>query len=220
MSTQPTGVFDDCLREHRELFAAIAGLGSAVEAAARRMADSLASGGKLMFCGNGGSAADSQHLAAELTGRFVDERPPLAAMALTTDTSALTCIANDYSFAQVFERQVAGLGRPPDCLIGISTSGNSENLVRAFATARRLGLGTIGLLGRDGGQLAALCEESIVVPSFTTARIQEAHIFIGHCLCALVEQRLGLARVAAQGPANNVLPAAAWADAALTSALK
>jgi D-sedoheptulose 7-phosphate isomerase len=220
MATPQPGVFDDSLREHRELFGAIAGLRTAVEAAAAIMSESVAAGGKLMFCGNGGSAADSQHLAAELTGRFVHDRRPLAAMALTTDTSALTCIANDYSFAEVFERQVAGLGRPPDCLVGISTSGNSENLVRAFATARRLGLGTIGLLGRDGGRLAALCKISIVVPSSTTARIQEAHIFIGHCLCALIEQRLGLVRAQDPLPANSALGASAWAEAAFTSAVK
>jgi D-sedoheptulose 7-phosphate isomerase len=195
------------------------------------MADCLAAGGKLMFCGNGGSAADSQHLAAELTGRYIADRRPLAALALSTDTSALTSIANDYAFADVFERQVAALGRPPDCLIGISTSGNSANLLHAFATARRTGLTTIGLLGRDGGRLAALCDIGIVVPSFTTARIQETHIFIGHSLCGLIEHRLGLvgaiaesgasqAVASGQPPANGKLRAAASAAAALTSALR
>jgi len=151
------------------------------------MAQCLRDGGKLMFCGNGGSAADSQHLAAEFTGRFLNDRRPLAALALSTDSSALTCIANDYAFDQVFERQVRALGRNGDVLVGISTSGNSANVLRAVRAARELGVATIGLLGRDGGQLARLCEMSVVVPSPITARIQEAHIFIGHNWCAMVE---------------------------------
>ena len=145
-----------------------------------------------MLCGNGGSAADSQHFAAELTGRFVKDRRPLAALALSTDTSALTCIANDYSFDDVFSRQVMGLGRSGDCLLAISTSGNSRNVLRAAEVARATGIGVIGLLGRDGGALRPLCDVAIVVPSATTARIQEAHAFIGHSLCALVEEGLGL----------------------------
>jgi D-sedoheptulose 7-phosphate isomerase len=212
-------LFDEYLLEHRRLFDAMASLQSDTQAAARRMADSLAGGGKLMFCGNGGSAADSQHLAAELTGRFIHDRRPLAALALTTDTSALTSIANDYAYADVFARQVAALGRTPDCVIGISTSGDSENLVEALVTARRLGLGTIGLLGKGGGRMAALCDVAIVVPSNTTARVQEAHIFVGHCLCALIEHQLGLEGGADQ-PANSALRAAASATPAFTSARK
>ncbi len=180
------------LEEHRALFAGLEAMGEAVAMAADLMARSLAQGGKLMLCGNGGSAADSQHLAAEFTGRFVHDRRPLAAMALSTDTSALTSIANDYAFEEIFERQVEALGRPGDCLLGISTSGNSANVLRAFAAARRRDVATIGLLGRDGGQLATLCDVRIVVPSHTTARIQEAHIFIGHNLCAQVERLLGV----------------------------
>ena len=180
------------LEEHRALFAALDSVGEAVVAAAGLMTLTLARGGKLMFCGNGGSAADSQHLAAEFTGRFVRDRRPLAAIALSTDTSALTSIANDYAFEEIFERQVDALGRPGDCLVGISTSGNSGNVLRAFAAARRSGVTTIGLLGRDGGRLAPLSDARIVVPSHTTARIQEAHIFIGHNLCALVERGLGV----------------------------
>ncbi len=149
-------------------------------------------GGKIMFCGNGGSAADSQHLAAELTGRFIHDRRPLAAIALSTDSSALTCIGNDYSFDEVFARQVAGLGCAGDLLIGISTSGNSRNVIRAVEEAQKLGMKTIGLLGRDGGQLRSLCDHSIVVPSTVTARIQECHILIGHTLCGLIEQEMGL----------------------------
>jgi len=189
-------LFLDNLNEHLALFGTLPALDDAVKAAGVMAAQALAAGGKLMFCGNGGSAADSQHLAAELTGRFMEDRPPLAAIALSTDTSALTCIANDYSFADVFERQVRGLGRAGDCLVGISTSGNSENVVRAVKTARMAGIRTIGLLGRDGGQLKALSDVAIVVPSRTTARIQEAHILIGHTLCGLIEQHLGLQAVA------------------------
>jgi D-sedoheptulose 7-phosphate isomerase len=186
-------LYQRALHEHRALFGRMLALEGAVAQAAALMTQALEAGHKLMFCGNGGSAADSQHLAAELTGRFVRERRALAALALTTDTSALTCIANDYDFDQVFERQVCALGRAGDCLIGISTSGKSPNLLRAFAAARGLGLRTIGLLGRDGGALAALSDVPVIVPGQSTARIQEAHIFIGHSLCALVEEGLGLA---------------------------
>ncbi|HWM71121.1 MAG TPA: SIS domain-containing protein [Steroidobacteraceae bacterium] len=180
------------LEEHRELFSRLESVAPAVEAAAALLIQALASGGKLMFCGNGGSAADSQHLASEFTGRFIKDRRPLAALSLTTDSSALTCIANDYSFDDVFYRQVVGLGREGDCLIAISTSGNSRNVIRAAEAARAGGMHTIGLLGRDGGKLRDLCDAPIVVPSPTTARIQEAHSFIGHTLCGLVEQALGV----------------------------
>jgi D-sedoheptulose 7-phosphate isomerase len=164
----------------------------AVVAAARVLADTLAVGGKLLFCGNGGSAADCQHLAAELTGRFVHDRRPLAALALTTDTSALTCIANDYSFEQVFVRQLRALGRPGDALVAISTSGNSPNVLAAVKAARELRMPCIGLLGRDGGHLRSRCDPAIVVPSQSTARIQEAHILIGHSLCGMLEDLLGV----------------------------
>lgn len=187
-----TSLYLDNLREHLDLFNTLQSLDAAVSAAAGIATTSLRDGRKLMFCGNGGSAADSQHLAAELTGRFIKDRKPLAALALSTDSSALTCIGNDYSFADVFDRQVRGLGQVGDCLIGISTSGNSENVIRAVASAREMGIRTIGLLGRDGGKLRAMCDASIIVPSPTTARIQEAHILIGHTLCGLIEQALGL----------------------------
>lgn len=181
------------LDEHREVFGRLAALSTVIEEAARLIQTTLSSGGKLMLCGNGGSAADSQHLAAELTGRFLKDRRPLAAVALSTDTSALTCIANDYSFDDVFSRQVMGLGRGGDCLLAISTSGNSRNVLRAAEAARATRIPVIGLLGRDGGALRTLCDVAIVVPSATTARIQEAHIFIGHTLCGMVEEALGLA---------------------------
>lgn len=186
------------LREHQALFATLHTLEPAVDRAVGLVTECLRTGNKLMLCGNGGSAADCQHIAAEFTGRFIDDRRPLAVMALSTDTSALTCIGNDYSFADVFSRQVAGLGRVGDCLLGISTSGNSQNVIRAVEAARAAGITTIGLLGRNGGELAALCDHTIVVASATTARIQEAHILIGHTLCGAVEQALGLASRPAQ----------------------
>jgi len=184
--------FGDHLAEHRALFERLDALAPEVQRAAGCIADALRGGGKAMFCGNGGSAADSQHLASEFTGRFVEDRRPLAALALSTDSSALTCIANDYAFDQVFERQLRALGRRGDVLVAISTSGNSANVMRAARAARELGIPVVGLLGRDGGTLKALSDVAIVVPSRSTARIQEAHIFIGHTLCALVEASLGL----------------------------
>ena len=181
------------LEEHLEVFARLSDVAPSVEQAGQLIAGALKSGNKLMLCGNGGSAADSQHIAAELTGRFIKDRAPLAALALSTDTSALTCIANDYSFDDVFARQVQGLGRRGDCLLGISTSGNSKNVIKAIESAAALGIHTIGLLGRDGGALRGMCELSIVVDSPITARIQEAHIFIGHTICGRIEELLGLA---------------------------
>ncbi|OYV01556.1 MAG: phosphoheptose isomerase [Burkholderiales bacterium PBB5] len=184
--------FATALDAHRALFATLDALQADVDRVAATLAACLRAGGKVMLCGNGGSAADSQHIAAELTGRFVHDRPALAGLALSTDSSALTCIGNDYGFDAVFERQVQGLGRAGDCLILISTSGNSANQLRAAQAARSLGITTLGLLGRDGGQLLALCDDAVVVPSQTTARIQEAHIFVGHCWCGLVEQALDI----------------------------
>lgn len=186
-------LFQYNLGQHLALFNRLAVLDDSVMTAVRLVTESLRQGCKLMICGNGGSAADSQHIAAEFSGRFIEDRKPLAALALSTDTSALTCIGNDYSFAEVFSRQVAGLGRAGDCLIGISTSGNSENVLRAVEAARAVGITTIGLLGRDGGKLAKLCDHAVIVPDRVTARIQEAHILIGHTICGAVEQQLGLA---------------------------
>lgn len=188
-----TDLFTRNLTEHRALFQQLDALGAPVQAAGRMASCALQAGHKLMFCGNGGSAADSQHLASELTGRFIKDRRPLAAMALSTDSSALTCIGNDYAFDEVFARQVAALGRSGDVLVAISTSGNSRNVVRAVEEARSAGMQVIGLLGRDGGVLKGMCDVPIVVPSQVTARIQEAHILIGHTLCGLIEEALGLA---------------------------
>ena len=180
------------LTEHMALCQQLGTIDTSVSQAIQACVQSLQKGGKLMLCGNGGSAADSQHLAAEFTGRFSKDRPPIAAVALSTDTSALTCIGNDYSFNDIFARQVQALGKAGDCLIAISTSGNSGNVLAAVAAAKSLGISTIGLLGRDGGKLKAQCDVSIVVPSQVTARIQEAHILIGHSLCGAVELKLGL----------------------------
>ncbi len=182
------------LNEHVDLFKNLHFLNAQVQIAINLCSLTVKKNGKLMFCGNGGSAADSQHLAAEFTGRFITDRKPLPGLALSTDSSALTCIGNDYGFNDVFLRQIHALGREGDCLIGISTSGNSENIVRAFVAAKELGIKTIGLLGRDGGKLAPLSDVAIVVPSNVTARIQEAHILIGHTICGGVEQALELVR--------------------------
>lgn len=180
------------LDEHLQLMQILGALDPQVHQAGQRLAAVLGSGGKIMFCGNGGSAADSQHLASELTGRFIKDRRPLAGLALTTDSSALTCIGNDYSFDDAFARQVQGLGRAGDALIGISTSGNSGNVLKAVEAAQAMGIYTLGLLGRDGGKLGALCDGSIIVPHAVTARIQEAHILIGHTLCGLIEAEMGV----------------------------
>lgn len=149
---------------------------------------SLRQGGKILFVGNGGSAADAQHLAAEFVGRFEKERRGLAAIALTTDTSILTAVGNDYGFDQVFSRQVEALARPGDVVVGISTSGNSPNVVQALMVAKDLGAITIGMTGESGGKMASICDLCIQVPSKITARIQEAHILIGHIVCAAVDE--------------------------------
>ena len=164
--------------------------GEAVAAAARLLADTLSAGGKVLIFGNGGSAADSQHIAAEFVNRFQVERPPLAALALTTDTSILTSIANDYAFAEVFAKQVQALGRPGDVAWGLSTSGSSLNVVLALERARGLGLKTLALSGGNGGPVAAQADLAIVVPSRNTPRIQEVHITVGHVLCDLVDYLL------------------------------
>ena len=149
----------------------------------------LKNGNKVMFCGNGGSAADSQHLAAELMGRYQRERRPLPALSLTVDSSALTAIANDYGYAETFARQLMGIGAKGDVLVGLSTSGNSENVLRAFAVAKDMGIGTIALTGQSGGKLAGAAELCIMVPSIRTNEIQEMHIAIGHLICGLIEDR-------------------------------
>ncbi len=162
----------------------------AIIGAADRIVESIRDGGKLLVLGNGGSAADAQHIAAEFLGRYLLERNPLPAVALNDNTSTLTAIGNDYSFAEVFSRQVAGLGRPGDVLIAITTSGRSENVLAAVDAAREIGITTIGLTGGDGGRLADSVELCITVTSASTPRIKEAHTLVAHLICELAERAL------------------------------
>jgi len=171
------------LAEHRAAVDAVATMEPQLRQAAAMIRDVFAAGNRLFICGNGGSAADAQHFAAELTGRFEQERRAYPAMALTTDTSALTSIGNDYGFDHIFDRQVQALARSGDILVAISTSGNSPNIIKAIEQARALGVRTIGLLGRDGGACAELVDVPLVVNVPRTARIQEAHVLILHLLC-------------------------------------
>jgi len=157
-----------------------------------RAAECLRHGGKLMFFGNGGSAADCQHLATELTIRYKTDRAPLAAIALTTDTSALTAGGNDLGFENIFARQIEALGKPGDMAIGISTSGNSENVLRALHVAKSMDITPAALGGKDGGKLVGIASPLVIVPSETTARIQEMHIMLGQMLCGALEIELGL----------------------------
>ncbi len=188
---------DDILaREFEAQAATAAATLGAVRAPFARLVDisaaSVRDGGKLLFFGNGGSAADAQHLATELTVRLVRERAPIAAIALTTDSSTLTAIGNDLGFERLFARQIEALGRPGDVAIGITTSGRSTNVTQALALARERGLTATAFAGRDGGDLVGLAEPLLIVPSQDTQRIQEMHITIGHALCAALEETLGL----------------------------
>ncbi|MCO6509249.1 MAG: D-glycero-beta-D-manno-heptose 1-phosphate adenylyltransferase [Aridibacter famidurans] len=179
------------LAQHRAVFELLAEhCIESVNDCAERIYDCIAAGGKMLLCGNGGSAADAQHIAAEFVGRYEAERRAFPAIALTTDTSALTALSNDYGYEKVFERQVEALAVPGDLLIAISTSGNSPNVVRAMMKARELGCTIVGLTGAKGGKFAALCDACVVVPSDRTARIQEAHITIGHIWCESVDLRI------------------------------
>ena len=161
-----------------------------VEKTARALIAAIKNDGKILLCGNGGSAADSQHIAAELIGRFQKERKSIPAIALTTDASILTSLANDYSFDIIFSRQVEGLGKRGDVLLGISTSGNSPNVVKAVEQAKKMGLVTVAMTGWDGGKLTKIADIAIVVPSTNTARIQESHIAFAHAICEVVEDEL------------------------------
>lgn len=157
---------------------------------AQRCIDALRSGNKIIFAGNGGSASDAQHIAAELVGRFEKDRPGLPAMSLTTNASQLTALSNDYGYDAVFSRQLQALSKEGDVFFGLSTSGNSSNIITAIEVAKAHGLSVVGMTGESGGQLAAMCDVCLKVPSRNTARIQEAHITIGHILCAQIEQVL------------------------------
>jgi D-sedoheptulose 7-phosphate isomerase len=158
-----------------------------IETACTMITTAIKNGHKVLLAGNGGSAADAQHIAAELSGRFVKDRKALPGIALTTDTSALTSIANDYGYEHVFSRQLEALATAGDLFIGISTSGNSQGILNAFASAREIGCKTLGLSGRDGGKMNGICDLNVVVPSDVTARIQEMHILMGHILCKAVD---------------------------------
>jgi D-sedoheptulose 7-phosphate isomerase len=184
------GQFDESIRTKQTAATVLA---APIAAAVELMADSLAAGGKIMACGNGGSAADAQHFAAELLNRFEMERPPLAGIALTTDTSTLTSIANDYRYEDVFAKQVRALGRRGDVLLAISTSGNSPNVIEAMAAAHGAGVNVVALTGKNGGRMSALIKQDdvhICVPAERTARIQEIHLLTIHCLCDGIDHRL------------------------------
>ncbi len=190
--TQPAGsLTGESLRSHISVFEKlISEQSNRIDDCGRIILETLTSGGKIMLCGNGGSAADAQHIAAELIGRYESERRALPAIALTTDTSALTALSNDYSFERVFSRQVEGLANPGDLLIAISTSGNSPNVIRAIMAARNRGCKVIGLTASGGKKMAALCDACVMVPGAKTSRIQEAHIAIGHIWCELIDQNI------------------------------
>jgi D-sedoheptulose 7-phosphate isomerase len=161
-----------------------------IHSVASNCSEAFSNGNKVLFCGNGGSAADAQHLAAEFSGRFYYDRPPLPSEALHANTSYLTAVANDYSFEEVYSRMIRGVGKEGDILIGISTSGNSPNILRALTTANDLGMITVGMTGESGGRMKEHCDYLLNVPSADTPRIQEAHIMIGHIICELVEAAL------------------------------
>ena len=178
-------MFDEAIKAHKEFALDHAGI---IEEIAKTIVECFENGNKLLIFGNGGSAADAQHIAAEFASRFVMERPPLPAIALTTDTSLLTAVGNDYSFDEVFEKQVSALANPGDVVWGISTSGNSENVVRGLKRAIKREAVTIGFAGRDGGKMPGLCDHILVVEHQETARIQEIHIMSAHIICALVDE--------------------------------
>lgn len=188
-----TAVIDARLRAHLDTIAAIEKdktLKAAVQDAVDAIVNCFRSGGRVYFCGNGGSAADAQHLAAEFSGRFYFDRPVLPADALHCNTSYLTAVGNDYGYDRIFARLISGLGQKGDILVGISTSGNSENILQAFEVCREKGVRTIAMTGATGGKMKALADLLINIPSTDTPRIQEAHITVGHIICELVEQAM------------------------------
>jgi D-sedoheptulose 7-phosphate isomerase len=180
------------LEEHQAMIAKLANCTAVIEAAAELLTHTLRQGGKILLCGNGGSAADCQHIAAEFVVRYEKKRQAMAAIALTTDSSILTAHANDFDFETVFSRQVEALGNDKDCLIAISTSGTSKNILKAVDAARSKGMAVIGLTGGEGGALSKQATVSVIVPSAVTARIQEAHILIGHWWCGAIEEALSV----------------------------
>lgn len=183
-------MFDRVLDEHLACFKSLAPLGEKISGAGRMLYETIETGKKILICGNGGSASDAQHFAAEIMGRFKQDRVAWPAIALNTDTSLLTAITNDYSYRNVFARQVEALGVSGDALIGISTSGQSKNVIQAAIQAREKGMQTIGLLGNSGGKLIEHADISVVIPSDITARIQEVHIFILHFWAEMIESTM------------------------------
>lgn len=177
-----------CFQEHQQIWEASLPLIPHVQKMAVICAEALKKGRKILICGNGGSAADAQHIAAEIVGRFHRERISLPAIALTTDTSILTAVGNDYGYDDVFARQVEGLGQPGDVFWGITTSGNSVNVLKAVALAKEKGLTVIASLGRDGGKMAGLADEAVIIPSESTARVQEMHILCAHSICEVIDE--------------------------------
>ena len=182
--------FESTVKEHLVTIEKITQQADIIQQIAVQMADAIRSGGKIIWMGNGGSAADSQHLAAEFVGRFERERPGYPSLALTTDTSILTAVANDYGFERIFERQIETLCRPGDVVVGISTSGNSLNVIKGITKAEEIGAVTVGFTGIDGGSLSDLVQHIFKAQSSVTSRIQEAHIFAGHIICQYVEEEL------------------------------
>ncbi|MGD1933608.1 MAG: D-sedoheptulose 7-phosphate isomerase [Candidatus Phaeomarinobacter sp.] len=194
ISVHVSSFFDDEFEEHAAVVAATrAELRDAFEALVDTCVASLKDGGKLLFFGNGGSAADAQHLATELTVRYVKNRPAIAAIALTTDSSAITAIGNDLGFEHLFARQIEAIGKPGDVAVGISTSGTSANVVTALKQARQQGLSAAALTGNGGSALSGVASPLLIVPSATTARVQEMHILLGQMLCGAIERELGYA---------------------------
>jgi D-sedoheptulose 7-phosphate isomerase len=176
------------LEQHKAMMERLADCAGAIEAAGELLIKTLKQGGKVLLCGNGGSAADCQHIAAELVVQYQKKRKALAAIALTTDSSILTAHSNDFGFDTVYSRQIEAIANEKDCLVAVSTSGNSRNILNAVEAARLKGMTVIGLTGRDGGEMSELITHSIIVPSNVTARIQEAHILIGHWWCGVIEE--------------------------------
>ena len=185
-------IIEEHIFEHRANLDLVADLVEPIEKVANILICCLKNDRTIFWCGNGGSASDSQHLAGELVGRFVGDRKPLKSIALTADSAVMTCIVNDYGYEHIFSRQVEGLGVEGDVLVGISTSGNSLNILNALNAANQKKMITIGLLGKGGGEATSHVKQSIIVPSKSTARVQEMHILIGHILCDLIEDGLNL----------------------------
>jgi len=180
------------LEEHKEVLNQLNSVVPSIEEVAKLLICSLKEDKTIFWCGNGGSASDSQHLTGELIGRFKGDRQPLKSMSLNADTAVMTCIVNDYGYDHIFSRQIEALGTEGDILIGISTSGNSNNVNNAFRMAKEKKIHTVGLLGKGGGEAFKLADHSIVIPSQSTARVQEMHITVGHILCELIEEGLGI----------------------------